>query len=129
MANSGHGVCYNRGLDQDFEKLAETKLLQLMAEAVCAQLALFVGHQHLHNSTGGCCAQRRLGPGLTPSLCSCRLSTVSLSLCFCVCLYLSPGLVVEVEPRTFPHAFSLNYMKNLRCHWTRNIRNKECTMS
>lgn len=52
--NSGHDACYNGGLD--FEKLMETKLLQLVAEAVCAQLALFMGHQHLHNNTGGRCA-------------------------------------------------------------------------
>lgn len=54
--NSGQDACYNGGLDQDFEKLMETKLLQLVAEAVCAQLALFVGHQHLHSNTGGRCA-------------------------------------------------------------------------
>lgn len=35
MVNSGHDACYNRGLDRDFEELMETKVLQLVAEAVC----------------------------------------------------------------------------------------------
>lgn len=28
-------MCYSRGMDRDFEELMETKVLQLVAEAVC----------------------------------------------------------------------------------------------
>lgn len=96
MVNSGHDEHYDRGLDCDFEMLLETKLLQLVAEAVCPQLALFVGHQHLHNSTGRSCAERRLGPGLTSALCSYRLNTslclsISVSACMCVYVCVCPG--------------------------------------
>lgn len=64
------------------------------------------------------------------ALCSGRLNT---SLCMSLCLSPSVSLlflVMEVEPRTFLHAFLLNYMKILGVTGQeRNIRNKECAMS